>query len=167
MRRDYFVRLLIVLCFLLSLSALIGAAALFPAYLSARNLEQSEQGTVSEINSSKEAQNRAAIDAKLRSDQAVVTRLLGNANNYRASGAVQTIVGERGAVTLTSFAFTALGTSTAIAVLQGQALTRDELLAFKARLLTAFPQSTVDLPLSELAKQKDIEFSMKITYKTR
>ncbi len=164
LRKDYFVRLLTVLCFLISVSALLGAATLFPAYLSARNLENAEQGTVKQIKASKEAQNRNDIESRLRSDQLTMTRLLGSLNSYRSSDAIQAIAGARGTITLTSFSYNQLGTSTAVVVIQGKAPLRDDLLGFKTRLLTTFPQSTVDLPISELAESRDIQFSMKITY---
>ena len=165
LQREYKIRLVIVLCFLLSIAGLIGITALFPAYIHARDLEQSELGKATLIKNSKDAQGRSAIETELRADELILSKLSKDVMNYRASSAIQSIIAARGQNNFTYFSYSQSGTSTAMVVLQGKAPTRDELLSLKNRLLNILPQSKVDLPLSELARSKDIDFSMRLTYK--
>jgi hypothetical protein len=49
-------------------------------------------------------------------------------------------------------------------VLQGKALTREGLIAFKKNLEQDKRFSGVELPISDLAKSKDIPFALRLSY---
>jgi hypothetical protein len=63
---------------------------------------------------------------------------------------------------MNSLSFTAVGTSTVEVVIRGTADTRDALVLFKRRLEQDPLISSVELPVSDLAKSKDITFALKL-----
>lgn len=164
LRRDYWERLLCVFFVLFTLVFVAGMVVIFPVYMSAVNVEKSEQAMVAQIRASKEAQGRGTIEAELRKDGLLASKLSENVKNYRPSEAIRVIVGERGSSNVTSITYNIQGTSTIVVVLQGRAETRNSLIEFKERIAAVLPHAKIDLPLSELAKSKDIAFSMKVSY---
>lgn len=164
LRKDYFVRLLIVFCFLSSVAFLVGSVSLFPAFINVKNLEQIEKDTGAALRASRETENRASVEAQLKKDALVLNKLQGPISSYRPSEAIRSILNERGPLLFTAFTYSQTGTSTVSVVVQGKAANRTDLLNLKTRLLAAIPRAKVDLPISELARSKDIPFSIKITY---
>lgn len=61
---------------------------------------------------------------------------------------------------ITDISYTSSGTSTTNILIQGVSLTRDSLVNFKKSLEGSEKFKTIDLPISNLAKDKDIKFSM-------
>ena len=64
-------------------------------------------------------------------------------------------------VSITSISFERVGTENTIAV-SGKALSRDALLSFSKALKSNHRFENVDLPVSNLAKSRDIEFSLNV-----
>ena len=79
------------------------------------------------------------------------------------STAIAAIAAIRGPVSITSFAVEQPSPSVIAVTVQGQAPTRDALLAFKDRLAGIAPGASVDLPISELARDSNIQFSVQVT----
>jgi hypothetical protein len=79
------------------------------------------------------------------------------------STAIAAIAAIRGPVSITSFAVEQPSSSVIVVTVQGQAPTRDALLAFKDRLAGIAPGASVDLPISELARDSNIQFSVQVT----
>lgn len=167
LRREYFLRLLIVLFFMISTACLIGAIALLPAYLHSRDLAQSELDLANRTLDSKDAQGRTQIDMELKNSANLVSKLDSEAKEYKASQAIEQIIALRGLTKLITITFEQQGTSTIQIGMQGTSPTRTELLDFKSRITNAYPQAKIDLPIGELAKSKNIDFSMRLTYKTK
>ena len=76
---------------------------------------------------------------------------------------VKSIVGERDSVKISSIVSARTSTTTVTTFVQGTASTREVLLAFKSRLQAAIPGNVVDLPISQLAKSTNIQFSLSVT----
>ena len=68
-------------------------------------------------------------------------------------------------VSVASFAFDRVGTSTVQAKIEGVADTRDALLLFRANLEAAPGASDVDVPVAALANESDAPFSVTLTLK--
>lgn len=63
-------------------------------------------------------------------------------------------------IQITDISYISLSTSTATIVIQGVSLTRDSLVNFKKSLEDSKNFRNIDLPISNLAKDRDIKFSM-------
>jgi len=61
---------------------------------------------------------------------------------------------------ITDISYTSISSSTASVVVQGVSTTRDALVSFKKSLEDTKIFKSIDLPISNLAKDKDIKFSM-------
>ena len=166
LRSEYRVRLMIIILFMFSLAGVIGIGALFPAYVRALSEEKVQIDVANKLKAAQKIQGITAMEDELKSDQRVLITLP-KSGGARISAVAQSIVGLRQSIKLNSFNFTQPGnaTSTVTVFMQGFAPTRNDLLSFKTRLETTLPGAVVDLPISELAKSTDIQFSIKVTYK--
>ncbi len=156
-------RVAIVGVFMLAVTVAIGAVALLPADIRARAADRTALQAVSV---SKKNNNLAELDQAERELAQGTTLLaaLGNdAAQARFSDVVRSIVSMHSPVIVFSFNLSRLSTSSIEATLQGVAPTRDDLLAFKARLEGLAPGARVDLPISTLAKNTNVQFSLKLT----
>ena len=163
LRREYRVRVLIVLCFMASLAGLIGIGSLFPTFMRASLEEQSTLSVIASLKKVKDDSGMTKIEGELADDEALLAALEKHIGTALLSSVVEDAISARGSLQLTSFSLNRASTSTVVVVLQGTAQTRDALLAFKSRLESRVPGTKVELPISELAKSSDIPFSLRVT----
>ncbi len=69
------------------------------------------------------------------------------------------------AIHLTNIMYSSTGTSTAQIAIEGVADTRNDLVTFEKNIEKAAYFDTVDLPVSNLAKEKKVEFTLNLTKK--
>ncbi len=160
--RDYHIRVAIVGLFFLSLAFLVGVAALFPAYVHAMLEERLHLKDVATLNQTGGAEALSSAENDLSGSAALMSVLSGSIVPAPFSSTVEDIASERGAVEVSSFSLSRAASSTSI-VIEGSAPTRAALLAFKDRLVALAPGISVNLPVSELARDTDIQFSIEIT----
>ena len=163
LRREYRIRVLIIFCFLLSVVGLIGAGALFPSFLFALNEEKVQLSLLDSLRKGKSESGVTALELDFRRDNALIAALSKEPKTPRPSVTIQSIVGVRGTVKLNSITVDTPTEDTVSIIIQGIAPNRDALLAFKVRLEELVPGGGVELPVSDLAKSKDLQFSMRIT----
>lgn len=163
-RREYYVRITIVACFVVSLAIISGIIALIPAYIYARNEEKGSLATISELKKGEDASGRVAIQAELKSDQLLLSDVAANASRPRVSALIGEIVSARGNVKISAMDLSAISTSTALILIQGVAPTRNALLSFKGRLESLRGGAQTELPISELAASSNVRFSMRLSY---
>ncbi len=166
LRRDYSIRLAIIFGLLISFSGVVGVGALFPAYIHEIGEEKTAIEAAAQLKKSKDQSGQTAIESELRANTVLMNRLNLNKGVIRPSSTINTLISLREKIILTSFVIDKFSTSTVSLVLQGTAPTREELIDFKSRIERTLPKSTVQLPVSELAKTKNVQFSMKISYST-
>lgn len=162
LNREYHIRLLIVTFLFLSTVGLIGAASLFPTFIQI-NIESREQQE--KINALKKDNNKSgavALAKELKIHQ-IKMSAIGSNNNGQAYSLIQNVISHRNLIRINHIAIETMSTSSASLRLDGIAPTRESLIAFKALLEKLEPGTKVDLPISGLAKNKDIQFSIKIT----
>ena len=161
LHREYHVRLAAALCLALASALVVGICALFPAFLRA---SVAERGALDTVAAAKVIGNSAdASSAELSADGKLLSAAASGRGAPRFSDAVSGIIGARSHIALTSVSLDRAGSSTISAVLSGVAPTRDELISFKSQLQDLSPGADVDLPIDELAKSSDIQFSMRFT----
>ncbi len=162
-KREYHIRLAIVTLFLLCVSFVIGIGALFPAFIQAYTEEQSQLATINALKKDKDDSGITAIELELDSDAMLLSELSASTNVTRPSMLVQSLISLRQNVKFTSLAVNQISTSTVTIIIQGVAPTRDSLIALKGRLEGLQIGNRVDLPISELTKSKDVQFSLMLT----
>ena len=162
--REYRARVTAALCIALATAVLVGAIALFPAFLRVSLAERSALQTIA-ANDTATSSDAQAIQTELSADGALVVLLAADHGAPRLSDAIRQISSVRSHIALTSLSVSRNSGGSITAVLQGVAPTRDDLLTFKGRLEDLAPGASVDLPIDELAKTADIEFSMQLVAK--
>lgn len=165
LKRGYRVHVTIVALFLLSVVGLIGLGSLFPAFISVYTEEQMQLNTVASLKGSKDTDESTLIQKKLQTDSSMITTLSQVAGTVRPSAIVMRMIETRGPVKISSIVLTEVSSTTAIAVIQGVAPTRESLVSFKTRLESLTPGNKVELPISGFARSKDLPFSLRITHK--
>ena len=162
--REYRARAAATLSIALASAAIVGIVALLPAFVRSSTVERSALQTIAadKTGSSTDAE---AVQAELSAAGSLVSALASGRVAPRISDAVRQISSVRSHIALSSFSVDRQDASTIVAVIQGVAPTRDELLSFKSRLEGIAPGASVDLPISELAKSSDIDFSIRLVAK--
>lgn len=161
-KRKYRVRVLIVLLFFLSVSLIIGVGALFPAYIHASFEESLHLRDIAALKQTNNANVLSAIGKDLSRNTAVMSVLSVSTMPDIFSTAISDISSVRGNIRVNSFSVTKAASSTLSIVIDGLAPTRSALLAFKGRLSALSPGIFVNLPVSELARDTNIQFSIQI-----
>jgi hypothetical protein len=163
LRREYRIRAVIIFCFLLSLAGLVGAATLFPSFIFALNEERSQIALLESLKKDKDENGVTALELDFQRDNSLIDALSVTQKVPRSSVTIQSIVGVRKEVKLTSLVVDTPTSDSLSIIIQGIAPNRDTLLAFKIRLEDLVPGGSVELPVADLAKSKDLQFSMRIT----
>jgi hypothetical protein len=159
LKNVYRTHVLIVTLFFISVSGVIGCAALFPVYVQVSN----------EVRSMSKVSKDATLSTKISTIQTELEnhKKLMAALNQPAevplSTRIQNIVALRGVTTISSILIERTSTTSVTSVIQGKAPTRDSLIALKKRLEDIGPGTKVELPNSDLTKKTDISYSIRIT----
>ena len=164
LRHEYRVRTGIVLLFMLSLAGTIGIVSLLPAFIHATSEKNSAEQNLALLQSRNSEASTTVGSAEL----AAQTNTLALFNDGSGAGidygkVIGSIVDARGAVTITSLVISDISTTTTTTNVQGVAPTRDALLSFKSRLQSIAEGGKVDLPVSQLAKSNDVQYSLSVT----
>ena len=163
MHREYYLRATIVSICALAMAVAVGAVALLPADIRAHAADSAALLAVTTAKNSNAQSDLTVAEDQLSQSNALITALNAGGSQVRFSAVVRAIVAAHSPVQISSFAVNRQGTSTIAVTLQGMAPTRDELLAFKARLEALSPGATVDLPIATLAKNANVPFSLRLT----
>lgn len=164
LKKEYRVRALVVLLFVLSVSVLMGVVSLFPTYINSRIVEKQELAKIADINKTNDSNGLEAVKKQLDADNVFLV----NAETTNTASTfypiIKDIIIAKGSVKINSIAITNVSTTTIDFVIQGFSTNREGLIGYKNRLETSMSGSVADLPLSDLAKNRDIQFSLKFTY---
>jgi len=164
LKREYRVRALVVLLFVLSTTVLIGITSLFPTFINSKIIEKQELSKIAEINKTNNENGLEIIKKQLNSDNLLLVNAEETTKSPTFYPIIKDIVVAKGSVKIDSIAVTNVSTTTIDFIIQGFSFTRESLTTYKTRLETSIPGSVVVLPLSDLAKNRDIQFSLKLTY---
>jgi hypothetical protein len=161
-KRKYRIRAIVVLLFFISVSFVIGVGALFPAYIHATFEESLHLRDIATLKQTGDAGVLSAIEKDLSGSTALMSTLAVSMIPETFSTTISDIASVHGDVKVNSFSVTPAASSTLSIIVGGLAPTRASLLAFKARLSTLTPGISVTLPVSELASDANIQFSIQI-----
>jgi hypothetical protein len=163
MKKEYRQRVFIVLLFFTSIAVIIGIGSLFPAYIYATFEEKYDLNQVANFKKSVDAAAITANQKQLNQSAGLISSLDQYAGKPIFYPVISSIVNSRGAVRITSMAVDHTTATTMAITIVGVAPTRSDLLAFKGQLMGIGSKTTVNLPLSTLAKGNDVPFSLQIT----
>lgn len=161
-QKEYQLRVLITALVFASLAALIGAIALFPSYITSQTRKASvEQQLQLQARSNIESEGNAGLVIRTTNTQLDILTEVGEGVPFSAQ--LQKIVDMKPeGVALYSFVYRVSDEEGGRLQLEGSAATRDALLAFE-RVLNEDPAiGNVELPVSNLAKDRDIPFSISL-----
>ncbi len=162
-RREYRVRVLIVLFFFIAISLVIGVASLFPAYIYSILEERNHLSQVAAFKKTIDASTITATQQQLLQGTTVLNLVSNTIQPNIFYTTAISIVSLRGNVIINSFTFDHTSSNSMIVILSGIAPTRNDLLSFKTRLEGLPDKTLVDLPISTLAQDTNVSFSIQIT----
>jgi hypothetical protein len=162
LRNEYHVRAWIILLFALSVSGTIGVASLFPAFLRGSLEERTQLEAIASLEKNKRESGVVNIEQELATDKLLLAVLAEGSDRMLLSAEIQDLIMLKGSVHITSISVGRLDKAGVRMVVQGVAPTRESLLGFKSKL-EASPGTSVTLPISQLAKSTNIQFSVEIT----
>lgn len=165
LRREYHVRIAIVFLFLLSLALIVGISSLIPVFFKARLAEKEARNLVGQM----EAEKSNDVIVNIQNDILRSTALLNSLNKQSGNPIISDIIDQvlrvRGKNRFTGFTASIVSTSTYSMNIQGFALSRNDLIQFKNDFENSYPGSKVELPVSELAKSSNFQFSLQLKKK--
>jgi diacylglycerol kinase family enzyme len=164
LKREYRTRALVVGLFILSTAMIIGTISLFPTYIDSKLQENSELAKIAEITKTNDANGLEEIKRELAFDNALLSFAEKTVSGNYYYEIISNIILAKGSIKIGSISVTDFSTTTISFTIQGNAPTREGLTSYKNRLESTMPGSMAEVPLSDLAKSKDIPFSIKFTY---
>ncbi|MEK7095369.1 MAG: hypothetical protein AAB917_01800 [Patescibacteria group bacterium] len=166
LRWEYRIRLSIILLFFVSCAMVIGTFSLIPSYILSDTQGIQAVKNAEELQKSRQARGIDQVEKELAQNQMLTRELNLENKEIMFSDIIQSISKHRsGQVTLSAFelsGFQTKSTTTISAVIQGKALTREALIAFKDSLENDSKFAGIELPISDLAKSKNINFAMRL-----
>ncbi|MBP6858511.1 MAG: hypothetical protein KBC33_01615 [Candidatus Pacebacteria bacterium] len=148
---------------MLSVVGVIGIGSLFPAYVKVSFEERGQAALLQGDMGGQASGGIAEMTRELQEDTMLMRELSRTLGGQRPSTLVKDVVSARGSVKIQSIVVSDISTTSAVMVIQGVAATRESLVSFKTRLENMSVGNKVELPISELAKSKDIPFSLRFT----
>lgn len=170
LQREYRIRLAILMMLFASISIMVGILCLLPSYLHISNAEDNVLSQKMTLLQSRKDSGGEEIQKSLLRTQVIAEKVLSPINSQPLlyeDILQKIIVLKKKDVVLRSMSMSLTqGTSTvASVVVLGQATTRESLLDFKTQLENNPIFAEVTLPLSDLAKSREVSFSL--TFKVK
>lgn len=166
LRKEYHIRLFITVVFFISSFLTIGIFSLIPSYIYTNSMEDKIAQKASDIEKNRKASGIDAIERELISDNKKIKKLISDSSNTASYlNLIQSIISSRKpGITIDSFNISkGEGTSTPIVIIfQGKSPTREALISFREGLELERNFSKVELPISDLVKNKDLTFSIRL-----
>jgi len=162
-RREYRIRAAIVLCFTLALAGLLGMASIFPAFLRASLTRRANESAAATLKKQRTDSGLSSIKNTVIQSQKMLDTLVTLSHSLKTSLIIENLILLRDRLALSSISVSAVSNTSLSILLQGIAPTREDLISFKQRVETKIPGSNVNLPASELARIKDVQFTVQIT----
>ena len=165
LRRDYYLRLAVLVLISLTFLIVAYAALMVPTYLYLARTASTERTHLSAIEASQSSSDQASLTARLAALSNDAATLIALGSTTPAVGLVQELLTvPHTGVTLSSMRYTpAVGKNAGTLDLSGTAATRGALQQYQLALESAPFAAAVDLPVSAYAKDTDIPFAITVT----
>lgn len=166
LRTEYLLRLLIVGLLLASGVVYAGSIFLLPAYIESHTERSAKEYALSDEGQKKLIAEIKDIEIRLKGANDFGNKLLEGTQHPSLVSAVSIATSARvPGVLLKNFELSSNASSSIDLRVSGSATTRDALVAFKDKVAAVPGVQRVELPVSDLAKSRDISFIMRIQAK--
>lgn len=166
LKREYRIRVFITLIFFISCGIIIGIMSLFPAFILSYSQGKDSLDKIETIQKSRESRGIDTISKDLSDNYQMIKKLKTGNGMMKVSEIVFEISKLRPSqISLTSLKIDKekeTATSSISIILQGKAIARESLITFKKNLEGDKRIIKVELPISDLAKSKNISFSVRL-----
>ncbi len=166
LRREYHIRLFITIVFFISSFFVIGILSLIPSYIYTNGVEEKIAQKTSDIEKDRKASGIDSIERELINDNKKIKKLISDSTNTASYfDLVQKVISsKKSGITVYSFNISKgeATTSPIVIVFSGKSPTREALINFKEGLELERNFSKVELPISDLVKNKDLTFSIRL-----
>ena len=167
LHREYYVRVAIVTLCLVAVAIIIGAGALFPAYLKAWLSNRAAETYSAAARNSKANSTLDDANKELIADQALVDILATHTNEPDFSTVIRSVISVRGNSMINGMNLSRGDAGTIQIAVTGVSPTRDDLLALKSRFESTIPGVKIDLPIEQLAQSTNVPFSLQFSEKIK
>jgi hypothetical protein len=163
--KEYHIRLFILGLFCLSGAVWIGIGSLLPSYIISVMQQQNAQNHLQAIEKTTQTPVNASVAAEVAASNANILLIKGAEDTVVFSAIIEDLANRRiPGITLNDIeiahAPVASNPNETSVAIRGTATTRDVLVAFQHALVGDTEFSQVDLPISDLAKSTDVDFSI-------
>ncbi len=170
LKREYKTRFLVFLLFFVSGAVLLGIGSLVPAYIYSFSQAKDALSRAKFLQESRQQRGVDEVLKELKQTDLDVKKLQEHQDKVVFSNIItQLISSKTSGIRISSFTFSNVVVDANskknifATILQGKANTRENLVEFKKKLESDPSVLGVELPVSDLAKSKDIAFSLKIS----
>lgn len=167
LKKEYRIRVTIYMMFFLSFVILLGICALLPAYIYSYSQERALLARLGELQKSRASRGADEIKKELSDSTELINRLKNHKSPIVYSSLVSQVIGYKtsgvGIKSISVKVENPQATTTQVVIIvQGVAGSRESLIQFRDRLEADPLVTKVELPISDLAKSKNISYSIKI-----
>lgn len=165
LRRDYFLRLGVVIVLFMTILTLASMILLLPTYVLLVESSQTKEKHLASIESAVSSTNGTALSARLAALSSSTAILSALAHAPLMSATIRSMLTiPRPGVTLSGFVYTPIkGTISGTLAVSGTAVTRDALRNYQLSLQSAPFALSASLPVSAYAKDSNITFTITMT----
>lgn len=167
LKREYRTRVFIILLFFISCGIIIGIISLFPAFILSYSQGKDSIEKIETIHKNRESRGIDLISKELSDNYQMIKKLKSENGIAKVSDIIFEISKLRpNQISLNSFQIDKTketATSSISVIIQGKAMARESLIIFKKNLESDKRIIKVELPISDLAKSKNVPFSVRLT----
>ncbi|MFZ2522989.1 MAG: hypothetical protein WAW92_01225 [Minisyncoccia bacterium] len=162
-KKEYNLRRLIVALFFVFSLEVTFVVFIFPSWIISNIKLDDNKARVEEIDKNKDDSDSNMVRPIIKSINNELGIIDKSLDYVEVSPVFNAILDKKtNSIKITQFSYTSTGSTTATATLRGISATRESLVNFKKNLDTIDSLKSVDLPISNYAKDRDIDFAMNI-----
>lgn len=168
LKNEYRIRVFTLLMFFISCSIVAGIVALIPAYLYSYNQEKDSLKKLNQVQQNKESNGINEVIKNLEVAEKLLVKLKEDSPAIEISQTLDRVLTHgSGLVSISAFQLNATksASSSAEIVIQGKTKNRETLLTFKKNLEQDVIFYDVEMPISDLAKNKESTYAIKLKLK--
>jgi len=164
LKKEYHIRVIILLFLFMSLGIWIGIVTLFPSYISSVAEEKRVLAQAGAVEQTAQSASTTAALAQISSGNTAIATLQNSQDTLMISSVIEDIAGRRvPGISITDFEVGRAGPTGTNIVIDGKAATREALVSFENNLSDDSRFSKVYLPVQYLAADTNISFTIDIT----
>lgn len=164
-KKEYKLRRLVVCAVFILCLQVTSLIFLFPSWIASVGKEKDLKSQVDALDSSKKDSNIATLRPFLKNINSELSLIDKSLDYPKILPVINSVISQRSrAIKLSGVDISIIGTSTANISVAGFSDSREALVNYKNKLESSGVFRSVDLPISNLAKDKDIDFNIRLVY---